>query len=263
MKVVRKKITFPIIAVIFVAAITVTLLVLFSPKQMTELEKISFQEKTQDVVYLLDALQEPEEPEADDSNKPEQDPDANLEDYHKYETIARHVGFALQLNFANTQEEKIKTHDLYEIIKSHLIIDYEEDELRSESLENHLVEHDAYYDREKDRFIYDNPYTDKHSIVHTPITVYLLSEVKYKKHNYYAKYQKYVIDNPYTALNRTSQDDIPHEHSINDYLNGHGTPISIKEVITKENIVDIAKPQGEINLVFELVDNSILLKEIK
>ena len=74
---------------------------------------------------------------------------------------------------------------------------------------------------------------------------------------------KYVIDNPYTALNRTSQDDIPHEHSINDYLNGHGTPMSIKEVITPENIVDIASESSEVEVVYKLEGNNILFKEIK
>ena len=260
MKKLSKKIIIPIITAVCIGSLTLVCLLIFSPHKLSELEQISFNEKTQDITYFLDIFDKKDE--ISDEAKAEI-PKEQIEETEKRERLLDTVGFAMQLNYANTGGDELSADEIVDIIKKHLDIDVDSDKMHDEMILQGLSSRYVQYDEEKDKYIFRNPYDVKKVIALTPVTVYLLKSVKSKGGEYYAVYDKYVIDNPYTALNRTSQDDIPHEHSINDYLNGHGTPMSIKEVITPENIVDIASESSEVEVVYKLEGNNILFKEIK
>lgn len=259
MKKISKKILIPVIAALCAAVVTLTILIKLSPHKLSELEQVSFSEKTQDIVYFLDVFDKedviPEDIKAEMSEE-------ELAEALKQEASYDAVSFVMSLNYADGSEE-LKTEAVLERIRTHLDLDIDADYLRDEKFVHGLSGRYVQYDREKDSFIFNNPNDVKKVVAQTPITVYLLKSVKVKGKEYFAIYDKYIIDGPYTALNRTSQDDIPHKHSINDYLEGHGTPMAIKEVITPENIVDIESEHSEVEVVYELKDGNILLKEVK
>ena len=233
-----------IIAMAFLSIVVIFAIKHFSTRKLTELEAVSFNEKTADVVNFLELFEKT----SDDS---EADMKANI------------ISFALQLNYADTGEFTLSAKKIQNIIDSHISTDLNVSNQVDEDFIQVLVRHNIFYTQETSEFELLNPYSNKRAIAKMPIQKYILKDVSLKDNQYIAIYEKYVIEDPYQALARTSQDDIQGKHSINAYLDGRGTPLSIKEVITNENIQDIAKPDREVEAIYALSNDSILLQEIK
>ena len=100
-------------------------------------------------------------------------------------------------------------------------------------------------------------------IINTPITKYVLVSVKKQKNNYVANYEKYVFEEPYMIIDRTSQDDTKGEHSVKDYLEGKGTVLALKELVNNTNAKDICEPEKTITVTFHIDNDTLKIAEYK
>ena len=176
--------------------------------------------------------------------------------------LAKTIAFALNLNYANTESNTISQSELLSILESHISVVPSEDELKNEQLDLELSRVYIRHRPDETNYTLLNQYEDKRVVANTPITKYILKDVKKQNDEFFATYDKYIIETPYKAINRTSQDSTKGEHSINAYLDGHGTPLSIKEIITPENIIDIAEPESELRVIYKFQNNQILFEKI-
>lgn len=243
-----------------IALIALVTLLFFQPRQLTDLEQISFEEKTHDVanfLELFDPTMQSTEENPDDEEEPKN------EDLLKCEENAKKISFALQLNYAETKNDELGVNEAIQIVNDHFATQLTGDILQYEGLDFCLNKHQVNFHENDKTFVFHNPYSTKKSVINTPITKYLLKSVQRKNNTYFATYSRYVINNPYAALNRTSQDNTQSKYSVNEYLDGHGTQLSIKELITAENVTDIAESNGEIEVSYVVSEDKVLLEDIK
>ena len=108
----KRALLYPIIALPIIALVTVVLLLRFGSHKLSELEYISFQEKTEDVSYFLEMF----DPEIKND---EDDTEEMTEDETKLDYLAKQTSVAAQLHFAETGEDSIELNKAIEIINNH------------------------------------------------------------------------------------------------------------------------------------------------
>ena len=251
----KRALLYPIILLPIIALVTVVLLLRFGSHKLSELEYISFREKTEDVSYFLEMF-DPEIKTDEDNNE------EMTEDETKLDYLAKQTSVAAQLHFAETGEDSIELSKTIEIINNHFSTQVSEQDYESELINEFLKTYNVGYDSDEKQIYFNNPYCTKQGVAVTPIDKYILTDVKRKGEAYTAIYDYYQIDGPYAALNRTSQDDITGKHSVRSYLDGRGTPIAIKELLTPENIKDIATSERSVKVTYVLSDDRILLNTV-
>lgn len=255
----RNKTTLLIVAAIVAVATVTTLILLFSlsPKNLSDLERISFEEKTEDIANFLELF------DSEQNQEDYDDSDISAEDIAKYKKQSQMISFAAQLNHAKTNSNNISIDEVLSIINQHFSDGLTRDDLENNELMRFSSPYNVSCQKEEDKCSFSNPYSTKKAVVASPIQKYILKSATRKGKEYFAVYTKYTISSPYDALNVTSQQDISSKYSVNDYLEGHGTQLSIKELINSNNISEIAEQEKELTVIYELKDDKIVFKNIK
>lgn len=259
MKVTKKNFLIPIIILPIIILITIFALLFFAPHKLSDLEQISFEEKTANIVNFLEVF----DASSTEDQQDKQDSELSDEEITKLETQAQEIDFAAQLLFTESKDSTFSTDSIIKTVNSHIDNPLQKEDFKNNNLGIFLYGHSVDCQPDADICSYANPYSTKKEAAASPIKKYILKKVSRKGDTYTAVYTRYTIENPYRALNVTSLEDYEGKHSVNDYLEGNGTQLAIKERINSGNIEKITEPDGEIEVEYKLKDGNILFKRIK
>lgn len=225
-------------AIIVVATLSIIASIKKS-SQLTDLELQAFAEKSTKLMNFFEEI--------DNSNDRDE--------------ASNQVAYAIESLYAENPKEEYSLDVVQDKITASFV--------DAKNLENELA-NNGTFDLSGNQTFYDEQtqtfHNTKSSISHkeitiTPITKYVMTSVKKHKQNYIASFEKYVFEEPYMIIDRTSQDDITGEHSVRDYLDGKGTSLALKELVNSTNAKDICEPEKTITVTFRQENGNLKIEK--
>lgn len=232
---IKKLIPIFIATVIIVVAALSIITGIKKSSQLTDLELQAFTEKSTELMNFFEEIDNPND----------------------RDETSNQVAYAIESLYAeNPQEEYSLDTVQNKITASFVDAKNLEDELANNAAFD-LSGNQTFYDEQTQTFHNTKSSISHKEIIITPITKYVMTSVKKHQQNYIASFEKYVFEEPYMIIDRTSQDDITGKHSVRDYLDGKGTSLALKELVNSTNAKDICEPEKTITVTFRQ-ENGIL-----
>lgn len=235
----KKKLLFVVLGIILITTITTICLFAFVPryKKLTAFEEASFDSQSTKIMNFFELI----------------DTEENIDLEYKY------ISYAAEYLYADSGKKSYSLDEIQEVIDNNFS-DYKDIKSYLSDKENiYIPESQTEYNGESHQIEIKKDELTHKEIIHTPITKYIKTSVQKKGDTFKATYDKYVFDDPYDIIDRTSQDDFEGEHSVKDYLDGPGTNLALKERLNATNAPDIAEPQKQITVYFVLHNDQIIV----
>lgn len=231
-----------IISVIVIIIIIIVFLI--NSKKLTNLEKIKIEETCDKISNYLDEVYVYE----DDNGK--------------------YINFAAEYLYNEENKEEFSLKDVLNIINGTFDIDYDEEDLSKIGVSSRMLDKNIVYDSTSNLFKYKQNKTQT-DIANTAIIKFELKKIKkINKQKFEVILDKYVVENPYEILNyfndyNIKQEDSSKRYNTDDivkYLKGKENVKVIKDLITKDNIENFGKIDGNIKITFVIKDNKLKIK---
>ncbi len=215
--------------------------ILFLKKDITNLEKIKLQEKSNEISdYFEEVL---------------------TEDKDKY------INFAVEYLYNTSDKEAYSIDEVLEVINNNFNIEYTSNEILELGITKTMQEKGIIYDASINgyRYLDDLSVSD---IASKKITYFKVNKMKKVDENKFViVYNKFIIDNPYEVLNYYNNLNLENETKIDTtnivkYLKGEGKVGLFKKVI-KEEKNNFGKSEGTIEVTYIIKDNKLLIDKIK
>ena len=237
------KIRKPLLALLATLAIAVAtfgvIAAIHKSRKLTDFEYSAFVERSTKIMNFFELIDTDEQ----------QDPSVNQ------------IVYALERLYADTGRQEFSISDIQNVLDSSFIEKIDAESYINEVGNLSVPEYQVFYDKDSKKLSIEKDRLTHQDAIHTPITKYILKSVTKKSTTYIATYDKYVFDDPYQIINRTSLDDTTGEHSVNEYLSGGGTNLSLKELLNETNAPDIREPNNQITVTFSFKNDKLLLEK--
>ena len=243
----RKLIGIALIAIIIVAGV-----IIFSPKQtefpLSELERISLEERSAKAANYLEELDKNEEVDKNAAHNP------IINDY----PLDRYIAFALEYNYNENDKTELTVKEIKKFLESIFDGEFNEKDINSVGISPLLLDKNVSHDPVEKTYSIKKDF-NKRQIADIPISKYIIknSFTNKDKSVYTIVYDKYTAKSPYDIL--------PHIDGANtkDYLEGKGKVTSFKSAINSDNAKEITNPEKETIVEYILKDNQLKIKSIK
>ena len=224
------------IPIVLVSLIIIGLIIYFSCKRLTELERVKITEEGNKIVYNIDEIIEKDK--SDDS----------------------YVMFALEYLRMENDTNVFPIKDVLNTINDLFDVNYTEDKLNNIGITQYMVGRGVTFDTNSMSYKYQPSYT-RVDINEMPIVKYEIKKIKkVNKSKFIIIYSKYYVDKPYNIYNyfNGKGDEYKNQISISSkYLKGEGSIKDVKDLITKDNINEIGSITGELKVTYKIIDGKL------
>ena len=238
----NKKILFIIVgAILLVAALIVFLYV--NSHKLTKLEKIKITEFSDKYADYMDEVEDSK----DDKG--------------------RYINFAIEYLYNNSDKDSYPLDEVLNIINEVYDVSYSDEDIQKIGISEGMLNKGIVYDSGENSFKYNISKT-RADIAATPIVKYNIQKIKkINKNNFEVIYDKYTVENPYEILNYFDKYNIEKEDpeekidtkDIIAYLKGETKVGVIKKLITKDNIKEFGKIDGDIKIKLVIKNNKLII----
>lgn len=241
-----------IISLALVAIIIVAGVIIFSPKQtefpLSELERISLEERSAKAANYLEELDRNEQINKDATHDPV------ISDF----PLDRFVAFALEYNYNENDKSDLTVKEMKKLLESIFDAKFKEEDINNVGISPLLLDKNVSHDPVGKVYSIRKDF-NKRQIADIPISKYVAknSFTNKDKSIYTIVYDKYTAKSPYDIL--------PHigGTGTKDYLEGKGKVTSFKNAINSDNAKSITDPEKETVVEYVLKDGKLLIKSIK
>ena len=241
-----------IVGLALVAIIIVAGVIIFSPKQtefpLSELERISLEERSAKAANYLEELDRNEEIDKDAAHNP------IANDY----PLDRYIAFALEYNYNENDKTELTVKEIKKFLETVFDGEFDEKDINSVGISPLLLDKNVSDDPVGEVYSIRKDF-DKRQIADISISKYIIKKsfTNKDKSIYTIIYDKYTAKSPYDIL--------PHIDGANtkDYLEGKGKVTSFKNAINSDNAKKITNLEKETIVEYILKDNQLKIKSIK
>ena len=241
-----------IISLALVAIIIVAGAIIFSSKQtefpLSELERISLEERSAKTANYLEEIDNSEESSKDAAHNP------IVNNF----PLDRYIAFALEYNYNENDKTELTVKEIKKFLESVFDGEFNEKDINSVGISPLLLDKNVSHDPVGKTYSIKKD-LNKRQIADIPISKYIIknSFTNKDKSVYTIVYDKYTAKSPYDIL--------PHIDGANtkDYLEGKGKVTSFKNAINSDNAKSITNPEKETVVEYVLKDGKLLIKSIK
>ena len=206
------------------------------------------------------------------------------------DNIEKYMIFGLKYNLNTNSKNTISSTNLRKIINSKLNVKVSKEEISNHGVSPKMLEYNINYDVEADTYTIDSSTKTNYEIANETIYGYIKTSQKKKTMNkFIVNYEIYAIDNPYEILNyynnlnseiylsnleennddqkakdnsKTNTKEYDVEPILN-YLTGKASIADIQSYLAENVLNEIGENKGNIQVVYELVDGSLLIDSIE
>ncbi len=228
--------------------IVVLLIILFVVKnnKLTNLEKIKIEDTSKDIMMFYEEI-----------------------DNNEIEGKDGYIAYALEYAYNINNKEELTSREIKEIIEKRFNIELSPEEIKGVGVTPYLLNKNISHYPEEDKYAINKDIITQQDIANIPIIKYEIEKIEKKGKKYYVTFTKYTVNNPYEILNfyndKNAENDTNNydTSSIHKYLIREGKITSLKEILTKEVLEDIADDKKSIQITFIIKDDNLVIDETK
>ena len=240
----NKKILISVIAAILVV-VGIIVFIYVSNHKLTKLEKIKITEFSEKVADYMDEVE------------------VGKDDKGKY------INFAIEYLYNTTDKEEYPLDEVLKIINDTYDVKYSDEDIQKIGISEGMLNKGIVYESGKNVFKYNASKT-RADIAATKIVKYEMKKIKkINKNRFEVTYDKYIVENPYEILNYFDKYNIEKEDSeekidtkeIIAYLKGETKVGVVKKLITKDNIKEFGKIDGNLKVNFVIKNDKLIIEK--
>ena len=232
--------------------------------ELTEVEQLKIKEISQDISPYLEEIEDNES-----------------------DGLDRYIIFALEYAYDKEAKDTLTVSEMIDLITSKFSVEVDKEKLEEVGITPLMLDKSITYDMLKESFHINKFELSNQDIAALKIVTYLEQDIKKISNNEFSvTYKKAVVTNPYEILNyytdlnnknsapkideetgeiieSTEEPVIYDTTEINAYLRGKEKVSTIKKYINLDNINQVGKDEGTIEVIYILDSDKILVKELK
>ena len=232
---------------VVIIAVVITIIAIPKGRELTELERISLREQSEKIMRYMEEI---------DITKDGIEPLPEKLSDISYE---RYIAYAIEYAYGEENKSSLSVSEIKELIESKFDVELDEEKIRTNGITPILFDKNINDATGEDLYAIDRANLTKRDIAAIPIDVYLEKETKADDKNYVITYDKYNIKNPYDAVPYAADG----MTGINDYLNGKGKVIAIKQILTRDNAEQLSTFKKNTTVKFGIKNDKIVVLSIK
>lgn len=229
-------------------ALVVILLFFCLTRKMSSVEKITLTNTSNDIMPYLNDI--------DSIN-------SSLDEF---------IIYSLNYSYNELGTPTLSTKEIVKILNERFNIKVTEKQIEEVGVSPLLMENNITYSPNTSSYSYVNSTKTNQEIAETKIYYYVNKKIKKKNsHKYVITYDKYVISNPYEILNyydaKNNEEGKESKYQdttdIYNYLTGKETLKVLNKYLNEEILTSIAKKETTIKVTYEVIDDNIVITNIK
>ena len=241
-----------IVGVLLIAIIAGAIATIFIPKQtespLSELERISLEERSAKVVNYLEEIDKLDEFDKDNEQNP------LVGEY----PLDRYITYALEYSYNENDKSELSVKEIKKILSNTFDFEFNEEAINNVGVTPLLLDKNVNHDPSTKTYSIKKDF-DKRQIAAIPVSKYIVKDSYANKDKsvYTIIYDKYAVKSPYDILPHIDGSD------TKDYLEGKGKIAAFKDAITAENAKEITNPEKETTVEYVLKEGKLLIKAIR
>ena len=193
----------------------------------------------------------------------------------KSKDVDKYIVFSLDYSYYNNNDADMTADEITQFLNTTFDLNTTKEKILSVGITEEMLAKNITYDGSKELFKISPAQVSSKKIEDVPITYYRMYKIRRNnKNTYTAKYDKYIIKNPYDMLNYyiDRNNNLNGEEpgamydttTIRNYIVGSNSSKGVKELISKneEDLKNYASKEGTLSITYVMNGEKLIIKDI-